>query len=109
MHRLLFGIFHLAFSILYLNQVQVLFNGKEQGFNRLNDEIDHVDFNDSSAILHFTNNINTLLLSDVRDNMNNQERDIESQLKKGHTKQELYDYIYQFRLYTAIFSINDGG
>ena len=27
--------------------------------------------------------------------MNNQERDIESQLKKGHTKQELYDYIYQ--------------
>ena len=53
-------------------------------------EIDHVDFNDSSAILHFTNNINTLLLSDVRDNMNNQERDIESQLKKGHTKQELY-------------------
>ena len=54
-----------------------------------------MDFNDSSAILHFTNNINTLLLSDVRDNMNNQERDIESQLKKGHTKQELYDYIYQ--------------
>lgn len=84
------------------------FNGKEQGFNRLNDEIDHVDFNDSSAILHFTNNINTLLLSDVRDNMNNQERDIESQLKKGHTKQELYDYIYQLDYIQPSFQLMMG-
>ena len=84
------------------------FNGKEQGFNRLNDEIDHVDFNDSSAILSFVNNINTLLKEDVRDNMNNQIRDVESQLKKGHTKQELYNYIYQLEYIQPSFQLMMG-
>jgi len=106
--HLLLEIFHLVFFDIISQASAGSFNGKEQGFNRLNDEIDHVNFNDSSAILSFVNNINTLLKEDVRDNMNNQIRDVESQLKKGHTKQELYNYIYQLEYIQPSFQLMMG-
>lgn len=67
--------------------------GKEQGLSRIKDNIDSVDVSSVQSIVDFAYLINNDLLFDKRDGQN-MERIVEAQLKKGHTKQELYDFIY---------------
>lgn len=67
--------------------------GKEQGALRLKDNIDGIDMSDIQQIVNFTNLINSDLLQDKREDPSTS-RYVEDQLKKGHTKQELYDFIY---------------
>lgn len=67
--------------------------GKEQGLSRIKDNIDSVDVSSVQSIVDFACLINDDLLFDKRDGQN-MERIVEAQLKKGHTKQELYDFIY---------------
>lgn len=67
--------------------------GKEQGASRLKENIDGVNMSDIQQIVDFTALINHDLFHDKRDGQCSC-RIVEDQLKKGHTKQELYDFIY---------------
>ena len=67
--------------------------GKEQGASRLKENIDGINMSDIQQIVDFTALINHDLFHDKRDGQCSC-RIVEDQLKKGHTKQELYDFIY---------------
>ena len=67
--------------------------GKEQGASRLKENIDSINMSEIQQIVDFTALINHDLFHDKRDGQYSC-RIVEDQLKKGHTKQELYDFIY---------------
>jgi hypothetical protein len=67
--------------------------GKEQGASRLKENIDGINMSDIQQIVDFTALINHDLFHDKRDGQCSC-RIVDDQLKKGHTKQELYDFIY---------------
>lgn len=74
-------------------QASGTYYGKEQGALRIKENIESVEEDKIESFVHFANLINDDLLRDKRDGQNSI-RQIDSQLKKGHDKQELYDFIY---------------
>ena len=82
--------------------------GKEQGQARIKSNIDSVDMSDILSIVAFANLINSDLLYDKRDD-NNDFRSVENQLKKGHTQQELYDFIYCMDYVHPFFQLKMNG
>ena len=75
--------------------------GKEQGLSRIKDNIDSIDVSSVQSIVDFACLINDDLLFDKRDGQN-MERIVESQLKKGHTKQAGHgDQLVSLRLFRA--------
>lgn len=82
--------------------------GKEQGLSRIKDNIDSIDVSDIQSIVDFTCLINNDLLVDKRDDQNTA-RIVEAQLKKGHTKQELYDFIYGMDYVIPFFQLKMNG
>ena len=60
---------------------------------RIKENIESVEEDKIESFVHFASLINDDLLRDKRDGQNSI-RQIDSQLKKGHDKQELYDFIY---------------
>jgi hypothetical protein len=82
--------------------------GKEQGQARIMSNIDGVDMADIKSIVDFAAIINSDLLSDKRDG-NNESRSVENQLKKGHTQQELYDFIYCMDYVSPFFQLKMNG
>lgn len=82
--------------------------GKEQGASRIKDSIDSIDISNIQSIVEFACLINDDLLCDKRDGQNI-DREIEAQLKKGHTKQELYDFIYGMDYVIPFFQLRMNG
>lgn len=82
--------------------------GKEQGFSRIKDNIDRVDVSDIRSIVNFACLINEDLLVDKR-NEQGLGRIVEDQLKKGHTKQEVYDFIYGMDYVIPFFQLKMNG
>lgn len=89
-------------------QVAGSYYGKEQGLSRIKDNIDNVDMSDIQSIVEFACLINNDLLCDKRDGQN-VDRIIETQLKKGHSKQELYDFIYGMDYVIPFFQLKMNG
>lgn len=94
----------LFFSIVN-QQVSGSFNGKEQGSIRLKELCDSIELNDNQFILNFTHKLNQMLAEDHREGLNNDKRNIETQLKKGHTKLELYNFIYCLDYIKPLFQL----
>lgn len=94
----------LFFSIVN-QQVSGSFNGKEQGSIRLKELCDSIELNDNQLILDFTHKLNQMLAEDHREGFNNDKRNIETQLKKGHTKLELYNFIYCLDYIKPLFQL----
>lgn len=84
------------------------FYGKEQGAMRIKDHIESVEEGEIMSFVNFAGLINDDLLKDKRDGQSCM-RQIESQLKKGHNKQELYDYIYGMDYVVPFFQIKMNG
>ena len=82
--------------------------GKEQGLSRIKYNIDSVVMSDIQSIINFACLINDDLLFDKRDGLNT-ERNVEFQLKKGHSKQELYDFIYGMDYVIPFFQLKMNG
>lgn len=82
--------------------------GKEQGASRIKDSIDSIDISNIQSIVEFACLINDDLLYDKRDGQNI-DREVEAQLKKGHTKQELYDFIYGMDYVIPFFQLRMNG
>lgn len=82
--------------------------GKEAGALRIKENIDSVDYSNTTSIVNFAHQINEDLLFDMRDG-NRIPRLVDAQLKKGHTKQELYDYIYGMEYVSPYFQLKMNG
>lgn len=82
--------------------------GKEQGQARVMSNIEGIDMSDIQSIVDFAGLINSDLLCDKRDD-NNDSRSVENQLKKGHTQQELYDFIYCMDYVSPFFQLKMNG
>jgi ABC-type lipoprotein export system ATPase subunit len=82
--------------------------GKEQGAARIKENIDGADMNDTESLVNFACLTNDDLLHDKRDGQNCN-RVVEAQLKKGYTKQELYDYIYNMDYVIPFFQLKMNG
>ena len=94
----------LFFSIVN-QQVSGSFNGKEQGAIRLKELCESIELSDNKLILDFTHKLNQMLAEDHRDGFNNERRNVETQLKKGHTKLELYNFIYCLDYIKPLFQL----
>jgi ABC-type transport system involved in cytochrome bd biosynthesis fused ATPase/permease subunit len=90
-------------------QIAGSFYGKEQGLMRVKDNIENINLLDLDSIIEFPSSINEVLQYDKRDGANNALRNIEAQLKKGHTKQDLYDYIYSMDYIVPFFQLKMNG
>ena len=78
----------------FINQgVSGSFSGRDTGIAVLRDLCETVEFDKENTIVEFASKLNNSLLNDIREGKEGA-RDIESQLKKGHSKVELYDFIY---------------
>lgn len=84
------------------------FYGREQGLSRIKEKTENVDVSNIQSIVDFACRINEDLQYDKRDEQNNK-RNIEAQLKKGHTKQELYDFIYGMDYVIPFFQLRMNG
>lgn len=82
--------------------------GKEQGLSRVKDNIDSIDMSNIQSIIDFACLINNDLLFDKRDGQNI-DRIVEAQLKKGYSKQELYDFIYGMDYVIPFFQLKMNG
>lgn len=67
------------------------YSGAENATKQLNAIVGDTDLSDSESVYEFAFKLNDSLTKDYKDNTSKQ---IESQLKQGKTRQELYDYIY---------------
>lgn len=82
--------------------------GKEQGALRIKENIESIEEGNIESFVHFASLVNDDLLKDKRDNLN-VIRQVDSQLKKGHSKQELYDFIYGMDYVTPFFQLKMNG
>lgn len=89
-------------------QVAGSYYGKEQGLNRIKENIDKIDVSDIKSIVEFACSINEDLQIDKRENQN-VNRIVETQLKKGHSVQDLYDYIYSMEYIVPFFQLKMNG
>ena len=73
-------------------------------------EIEKVAYDNAKAKTHidFVKELNESLMYDLRED-NKPSRDIESQLKKGHSRLELYDFIYCMSYITPLFQLQMSG
>ena len=76
---------------------------------RVKDNIENINLLDLDSIIEFPSSINEALQYDKRDGANNALRNIEAQLKKGHPKQDLYDYIYNMDYIVPFFQLKMNG
>jgi len=85
-------------------QVSGSYYGKEQGLSRVMSNIENIEISSIQSFVDFACLINDDLLYDKRDGQNDP-RSVEVQLKKGHTKQELYDFIYGMEYVCPFFQL----
>lgn len=82
--------------------------GKEQGALRIRENIDNVNLANIESIVNFAYLTNDALLTDKRDGQGAR-RVVESQIKKGYTKQDVYDYIYGMEYVMPFFQLKMNG
>lgn len=90
-------------------QVLGSFSGREQGMLKLKELCDNTDLNENEAIFNFVEKLNSMLKEDCRDGFSKQNRDIDTQLKKGHTRNELYKFIYELDYIKPLFQLKLSG
>ena len=93
----------------FINQnVSGSFYGKEIGLQKIKSLCELVDFSNNESIVNFVKELNDSLMYDLRED-NKPSRDVESQLKKGHSKLELYDFIYCLSYIKPLFQLQMSG
>lgn len=93
----------------FVNQnVSGSFYGKETGLQKIKSLCELVDFSNNESIVNFVKELNDSLMYDLRED-NKPSRDVESQLKKGHSKLELYDFIYCLSYIKPLFQLQMSG
>ena len=90
-------------------QVSGSFYGKEAGMTRLNEAIESIDLTSVDSIVAFPESINEDLLVDRRDASRPVAKNVADQLRKGHTQQELYSYMYGMDYVVPFFQLKMNG
>lgn len=90
-------------------QVSGSFYGKEAGMTRLNEAIENIDISDIDSIVNFPASINGDLLVDRRDTTKLVAKNVADQIRKGHTQQELYNYLYGMDYVQPFFQLKMNG
>ncbi len=70
------------------------FIGNPSGFEKLNQLLEKHDLKTEQGVLDFLDDVILHLQTDQREGLNHEEREIDSQLKKGYTTLDLYTYLY---------------
>ncbi len=83
--------------------------GKEAGMTRINESIETVDLTNINSIVAFPEGINDDLLQDKRDASRIVVKNVADQLRKGHTQQELYSYMYGMDYVVPFFQLKMNG
>ncbi|MGC6587732.1 TrlF family AAA-like ATPase [Paenibacillus sp. Dod16] len=83
------------------------FYGAEDGNRRLKDIIDRYEFIDFNSILSFIDEVILNLETDQRDS-SKPNVPVESQLRKGITKQELYNFLFNLTYLSPIYALKLG-
>ncbi|MGV7094511.1 TrlF family AAA-like ATPase [Desulfovibrio sp. QI0434] len=83
------------------------FYGKEAGRNKLEDAIIKIDFNAAEQAISFAEEVTRLLKIDIRSNV--PQDDVSSQLVKGISISEVYDYIFSFDYLQPIYNLSWAG
>ena len=96
------------FFELISQQASGSYCGKEQGALRVKGNIDDVDVTKIGSFVDFACRINDDLLKDNRDGQSGVKM-VENQLRKGHTKQEAYDFIYGMSYVQPFFQLKMNG
>ncbi len=86
-------------------QVAGSFCGKEQGVLRLKNLCNTVDLTSDDSIYDFVFSLNEMLVHDKRDVCNNAIRVVEAQLRKGYSKEQLYDFMYDLDYIKPLFKL----
>ena len=81
------------------------FYGKEQGMTRLIDIIDSIDPDNVDSIIELPNTINDCLLYDMRESGNTIMKNVDSQLRKDYTWQDIYNFIYGLDYVVPFFQL----
>jgi len=81
------------------------FCGKEQGMTRLIDIIDAIDTDSIESIVKLPETISDSLLYDRRDPANAQVKNVDSQLRKDYTWQDIYNFIYGLDYVVPFFQL----
>ncbi len=90
-------------------QVSGSFYGKEAGMLRLNEAIESIDMQDIESIVNFPAVINGDLLADKRDSTKVVAKNVADQIRKGHSQQELYNYLYGMEYVQPFFQLKMNG
>lgn len=90
-------------------QVSGSFYGKEAGMLRLNEAIENIDMQDIESIVDFPAAINGDLLVDKRDTTKIVTKNVADQIRKGHSQQELYNYLYGMEYVQPFFQLKMNG
>jgi len=90
-------------------QVSGSFYGKEAGMTRLNEAIENIDISDIDSIVNFPSSINDDLLVDKRDTTKLVAKKVADQIRKGHSQQELYNYLYGMKYVQPFFQLKMNG
>lgn len=90
-------------------QVSGSFYGKEAGMLRLNEAIENIDMQDIESIVDFPAAINGDLLVDKRDTTKIVAKNVADQIRKGHSQQELYNYLYGMEYVQPFFQLKMNG
>ena len=90
-------------------QIAGSFYGKEAGMTRLNESIEAIDLSNTDSIVAFPEGINDALLYDMRDVSRPVAKNVADQLRKGHTQQELYSYMYGMDYVVPFFQLKMNG
>lgn len=90
-------------------QVSGSFYGKEAGMTRLNESIESIDLSDIDSMADFPEHVNYDLLFDRRDASCPVAKKVVDQLRKGHTQQELYSYMYGMDYVVPFFQLKMNG
>lgn len=81
------------------------FYGKEQGMTRLIDIIDSIDPDNVDSIIELPNTINDCLLYDRRESGNTIMKNVDSQLRKDYTWQDIYNFVYGLDYVVPFFQL----
>ncbi|WP_114748930.1 TrlF family AAA-like ATPase [Pleomorphovibrio marinus] len=70
------------------------FIGNPSGYEKLNQILEKHDLKTAGGVISFLDDVILHLQNDLREGQNNEEKEIETQLKKGYTTLDLYTYLF---------------
>lgn len=84
------------------------FQGKEDGFKKLQDLIEKANFTSKDGFIGFLRSILESLKNDRRDQNNITKNDLGSQLRKGTEANDLYDFLFHANYLQPIYNLKLG-